>query len=163
MHTLSLADGFPDLDRGPQFESALWTQLMKLLGSKRIRTTAYHPIANDFIERLHCQLKTAPKFHTNPIHWVESLPLVLVIQTALKEDIRCTSVELVYGVWCMVYGVCMVYGSSLRLPGDFLSFNKDTTPADPAAYVRNLKSTMQELKTTPVRITHSDQCTSTRR
>ena len=31
-------------DRGSQFESALWTQLMHLLGSKHIRTTAYHPI-----------------------------------------------------------------------------------------------------------------------
>lgn len=29
-------------DRGCQFESALWEKLMRLLGSKRIRTTAYH-------------------------------------------------------------------------------------------------------------------------
>ena len=32
---------------------------MQLLGSKHIRTTAYHPIANVFIERLHRQLKAA--------------------------------------------------------------------------------------------------------
>ena len=30
-------------DRGRQFESALWKNLMEALGSKRIRTTAYHP------------------------------------------------------------------------------------------------------------------------
>ncbi|ROT72055.1 hypothetical protein C7M84_009592 [Penaeus vannamei] len=38
--------GTPDTvttDRGAQFESELWRQLMILLGSKRIRTTAYHP------------------------------------------------------------------------------------------------------------------------
>ena len=53
-------------DRGSQFESALGTQLMQLLGSKHIHTTAYHPIANGFIKRLHHQLKTALKSHTNP-------------------------------------------------------------------------------------------------
>ena len=31
-------------DRSCQFESSLWQQLMQLLGTKRIRTTAYHPI-----------------------------------------------------------------------------------------------------------------------
>ena len=30
-------------DRGRQFESHLWNSLMILLGTKRLRTTAYHP------------------------------------------------------------------------------------------------------------------------
>ncbi len=33
-------------DRGRQFESNLWDFLMSLLGTKRARTTAYHPQAN---------------------------------------------------------------------------------------------------------------------
>ena len=37
-------------DRGQQFESALWTQLMRLLGTQRIHTTSYHPIANGLVE-----------------------------------------------------------------------------------------------------------------
>lgn len=37
-------------DQGRQFESELWKKLMKLLGSKRVRTTAYHPITNNLIE-----------------------------------------------------------------------------------------------------------------
>ena len=36
-------------DRGRQFKSTLWTQLMHLLGCKRIHTTPYHPIANGII------------------------------------------------------------------------------------------------------------------
>ena len=36
--------------RGHQFESTLWRELMELLESKRIHTTAYHPSANGLIE-----------------------------------------------------------------------------------------------------------------
>ena len=42
-------------DHGRQFESALWQQLIQLLGSKR------NPIANGLIERFHCQLKASLK------------------------------------------------------------------------------------------------------
>ena len=40
-------------DRGKQFESSLWQQLMQLLGCNRIRTTSYHPMANGMIECFH--------------------------------------------------------------------------------------------------------------
>ena len=55
-------------DRGRQLESALWTELMHLLGSKRIRTTSYHPIANGLIKRFHRQLKAALKSQRNTDH-----------------------------------------------------------------------------------------------
>ena len=42
-------------DKGCQFESELFTHLMQLLGTKRIHTTAYHPIANGLVEHLHRQ------------------------------------------------------------------------------------------------------------
>ena len=45
-------------DRGGQFESALWAQLTQMLGSRRIRTTSYHPIANGLVKQFHRQLKT---------------------------------------------------------------------------------------------------------
>ena len=44
-------------DQGRQFESSLWSQLMKVLGTHRTRTTAYHSIANGLVERLHRLLK----------------------------------------------------------------------------------------------------------
>ena len=37
-------------DRGSQFESTLFEHITQLLGVKRIRTTAYHPIANGMVE-----------------------------------------------------------------------------------------------------------------
>ena len=65
-------------DRGQEFESALWMQLMRLLGTNRIRTTAYHPIANDLVERFHCQLKGSLKCIPDPTHWTKALPLILL-------------------------------------------------------------------------------------
>ena len=90
------------------------------------------------IERFHQQLKSALKAHPNTVQWTNSLPLVLLgIRTALKEDIRCTTAEL-------------VYGTSLRLPGEFFD-NRPSTMADPSNYVLQLKATMQKLQATPTR------------
>nr|XP_012235009.1 PREDICTED: uncharacterized protein LOC105679520 [Linepithema humile] len=50
-------------DQERQFESELFKQLARLTGSQHIRTTAYHPVANGMVERLHRQLKAAIKSH----------------------------------------------------------------------------------------------------
>ena len=125
-------------DRGRQFESRLWRALTQLLGTKHMHTTAYHPIANGLVERFHRQLKSALKAHPQPDHWTDALPLVLLgIRTTLKEDIACTAAEL-------------VYGTSLRLPGEFFTASDDCL-ADPASYVTHLRSTMQTIRATPTR------------
>ena len=51
---------------------------MNLLGSSRIRTTAYHPIAKGMVERFHRQLKAALKCRLNQSTWTEALPLVML-------------------------------------------------------------------------------------
>ena len=90
---------------GRQFESALWRELTHLLGSKRIRTTSYHPIANGLVERFHRQLKESLKSQNDPIHWTESLPLVLLgIRTAYKSDVKCTAANLCMGPHCACPG-----------------------------------------------------------
>ncbi|RTG89593.1 uncharacterized protein DC041_0013071, partial [Schistosoma bovis] len=43
----------PSTGRGQQFESASFSSLTRLLGTKRIRTTAYHPASNGLVERFH--------------------------------------------------------------------------------------------------------------
>ena len=53
-------------DKGVQFESTLWQNLTNLLGTKRIRTTAYHPCANGLVEHFHRQLKAALKAVQDP-------------------------------------------------------------------------------------------------
>ena len=59
-------------DRGGQFESSLWTQLMTALGTTSCRTTSYHPQPIGF-ECFHRQLKADLKTHANAA-WTESLP-----------------------------------------------------------------------------------------
>ena len=134
-------------DRGRQFESALWDKLMQLLGCKRIRTTSYHPAANGLIECFHRQLKASLKAHPNPTQWTESLPLVLLgVRTQLKEDLKCTAAEL-------------VYGTTLRLPGEFFDDSKAEATPDPTSYVTRLKGMMKVLQATPVR--KQQPCTNT--
>ena len=40
-------------DRGRQFESMFWKELMQVLESTRIRTIAYHPCVNGLVEWFH--------------------------------------------------------------------------------------------------------------
>ena len=125
-------------DRGRQFESHLWREISHLLGTKHIHTTAYHPSSNGLVERFHRQLKSALKAHPHPEQWTEALPLILLgIRTYLKEDIGCTAADL-------------VYGTTLRLPGEFFSPSTGSCP-DPSSYVARLRTTMQALRATPPR------------
>ncbi|XP_011054160.1 PREDICTED: uncharacterized protein LOC105145940 [Acromyrmex echinatior] len=63
-------------DQGSQFEAQLFDTLTKLIGSKRCRTTAYHPESNGIIERWHRSLKTALMCH-GETQWTDTLPIKL--------------------------------------------------------------------------------------
>jgi len=95
-------------DQGRQFEARLFKTLATITGSSLTLTTAWHPASSGMIERLHHQLKAALMCHADA-HCAEALPLVLLgIRSAWKEDLQALSAEL-------------VYGSPLRLPGDFFA------------------------------------------
>lgn len=114
---------------------------MHLLGSSRLRTTAYHRMANGLVERFHRQLKSSLKACHTPTHWVDALPIILLgIRTALKQDLGCSAAEL-------------VYGTTLRIPGEFFSI-ADSTAEDPGSYVVQLKATMQKLRAIEPREKH---------
>ncbi|XP_076384453.1 uncharacterized protein LOC143263180 [Megalopta genalis] len=95
-------------DQGRQFESSLFKHLNELTGTTHLRTTAYHPAANGMVERFHRQLKAAIRCHQD-VQWTRVLPTILLgLRAAWKEDTKSTAAEL-------------VYGETLRLPGEFLA------------------------------------------
>ena len=103
--------------------SALWKELTQLLGTTQCRTTAYHPCANGLVERLHCQLKASLNALHNTSKWADALSMVLLgIRTAVKDDFKCTSAEL-------------VYGTTLRLHGEFVTPQNSSSLPDPVSYM----------------------------
>ena len=120
-------------DRGAQFESALFTSLTRLLGCNRIRTTSYHPQANGLVERFHRQLKAALKAHDDSTRWCEYLPIVLLgIRSTTKQDLGHSPAEL-------------VFGTTLQLPGQFVSPSCTKDPPDPSSYADRLAQHMTQL------------------
>lgn len=121
-------------DRGAQFESAIFEAMTKLIGSRRIRTTAYHPQSNGIIERWHRSLKAAIMCHGTR-DWVNVLPMVLLgLRNSFKNDIKASAAE-------------MVYGTTLRVPGEY--FAVDEPIGCPDMFVQKLREWMRQVGPKP--------------
>ena len=125
--------GVPDditSDRGPQFTSHMWSELNQLLGISTSNTTAYRPQANGLVERFHRQLKGSLKARLQGPRWMDELPLVLLgVRTAWREDPDCSAADL-------------VYGTSLRLPGEFLPHEQRDLRVS-SEFLRQLRDNMR--------------------
>lgn len=124
-------------DRGPQFQSTLFTEFTNLLGIKHISTTAHHLCSNGLVERFHRQLKYALTVSTCGRTWVDKLPFVmLALRNTVKLDLKCTSAEL-------------VFGKPSTLPGQIFHNATDTVPS--SQFVTDLKRKMTDIIYTPTR------------
>lgn len=120
-------------DQGKQFESSLFKQFSSLLGSTRIRCTAYHPQANGIIERFHRHLKSSIMACAGN-KWTDVLPTVLLgIRSAYKSDIQAAPSEL-------------VYGSVLRLPADLFDSSYTAEKTADFNFVQQLRTMMLRVK-----------------
>ncbi|CAN7938351.1 unnamed protein product, partial [Ixodes hexagonus] len=68
----------------------------------------------------------------------------LGVRSALKLDLGCTAAEL-------------VYGSTLRLPGEFFNSNKNSQTVPPQTYLDNLRELIRELQLTLPRLPDSQK------
>lgn len=84
-------------DQGKQFESQMFNELCKLLGTTRSRTTPYHPQANAKVERFHKTLKEHLLARSKE-DWYSALPIVLLtLRNTYREDLKASPAQLVYG------------------------------------------------------------------
>lgn len=130
--------GVPDkitTDQGRQFESSLFQEFAKVIGSKVIHTTSYHPQANGQIERWHRVMKNAIKCHTDT-KWVDALPLVLIgLRCSVNPDIGYSPAEL-------------TYGTTLQIPGQFVTEKSYLANNE---WVSSFCDYMQNIQTTEVK------------
>lgn len=132
-------------DQGRQFESALFNELSRALGTKHIRTTAYHPQANGLIERWHRTLKAAICCK-DATRWSEHLPLILLgLRTAFKEDLNASPAEL-------------VYGSTLTIPAEFVVEQPQPSWTEQSEFVKTLREAMSRIRPSTT-AWHSDRPT----
>ena len=86
------------------------------------------------VERFHRQLKNSLKASPDATRWTEHLPIILLgIRNTVKVDLNCTPAQL-------------VYGTTLRLPGQFFSSSSTTPDLAPSSYADRLQSAMLTLK-----------------
>ena len=121
-------------DRGRQFESATWRSLMASLGARWIHTSSFHPQGNGMVERTHRHLKAAIMSRDDPHSWMTALPVVLLgIRAAMKSDLGCSSADL-------------VFGTPLRLPGEFIDPSTISNTPDPSSYAVDLRECLDQLR-----------------
>ena len=86
------------------------------------------------VELFHRDLKASFKASSDSSKWTKLLPLILLnIQCTLKQDLQCTPAQL-------------VYGTTLRLPGQFFTPSCADKQIDPTIYADRLSSCMQQLR-----------------
>ena len=111
-------------DRGSQFTSQLWSSIAQLLGIQLHHTIAYHPQSNDLVERFHRHLKSSLRARLTGPNWTTDLPWVLLGIRTLKEDLGCSSAEL-------------VYGAPITVPGEF--FHTHNSQRDHQSQLQQLR------------------------
>lgn len=122
-------------DQGSQFESKLLRELNNIIGSHRIHTTSYHPQSNGMVERFHRQLKASLMARCNTIHWSDELPLVLLgIRVSIKEELKCSPAE-------------MLYGQALKVPGEIIA-DSQNPQTDTHEYIQKLREHFRNIKPT---------------
>lgn len=120
-------------DRGPQFRSKLFGEICQLLGVDTVKTTSYNPKSNGIVERMQKVLKNSLKCRGK--NWLDDLPFVLLgLRTVIREDVGVSAAE-------------MMYGCSLRLPGEFFVAGPSIT--NESAFVQQLRTAMAKMRPPP--------------
>ncbi|GBM00287.1 Retrovirus-related Pol polyprotein from transposon 297 [Araneus ventricosus] len=122
-------------NQGTNFNSALFTELCKLLGILKTRMTALHPESNGMVERFNRTILNHLSLFVsrNQTDWDTHLPLfLLAYRSAELEVTGLTPAE-------------MFFGRTLRLPCDILFGRPSETPYSPNKYMKNLEARLESV------------------
>lgn len=87
-------------DRGPEFEGTLMSELCKLMGIDKVRSTPYHPQVNGMLERFHRTLNSmlGKVVEQNQRDWHEHLaPVMAAYRATVHETTGFTPNRLMFG------------------------------------------------------------------
>ncbi|KAI5737937.1 hypothetical protein M8J77_000914 [Diaphorina citri] len=121
-------------DQGRNFLSTLFKEVASILGIELKQTTAYHPQANGLVERSHRTLKAALmcRLRAATSSWSLELPAVLLgLRSTYKEDLQASPANL-------------VYGTTLRLPGEYFEPPQSTTAT--SEYAQKLHNIFESVR-----------------
>ncbi|GFX24852.1 transposon Tf2-9 polyprotein [Trichonephila clavipes] len=117
--------------RERNIKSELFKNIGLICGFKVCTTTSYHLQCNGKTERIHRTLKAAIRAH-NSVKWTQTLPTVLLgLRSALRSDTNYTIAQ-------------MVYGQTIRLPGEF--FEKPKNVLDLDTFAEEFQKQMDQLQ-----------------
>ncbi|GBL92230.1 Transposon Ty3-I Gag-Pol polyprotein [Araneus ventricosus] len=122
-------------DQGTNFNSALFTELCKLLGILKTRTTALHPESDGMVERFNRKILNhlALFVSRNQTDWDTHLPLFLLAYRSAEHEVTgLTPAE-------------MLFGRTLRLPCDILFGRPSEMPSSPNEYMKNLETRLESV------------------
>ncbi|GBM15589.1 Transposon Ty3-I Gag-Pol polyprotein [Araneus ventricosus] len=122
-------------DQGTNFNSALFTELCKLLGILKTRTTALQPESDGMVERFNRTILNHLSLFVskNQTDCDTHLPLfLLAYKSADHEASGCTPAD-------------MLFGRTLRLPCDILFGRPSDTPSSPNEYLNNLEARLESV------------------
>ena len=123
-------------DQGRNFESTVFSEMCRLLGVKKTRTTPLHPQSDGMVERFNrtfeAQLSKFVDQHQSD--WDEHVPLLLMAyRTASHETTGVTPAK-------------MMMGRDLRLPIDlFIGRPPEEVPVHKSEYAQQLHSRMERI------------------
>ena len=120
-------------DQGKQFESQLLSEVCKLLGITKSRTTAYHPQSDGLVERynrtLLAMLSTAAT--ERPFDWEDHLRrLCMAFNTSVQSTTGHTPFYL-------------MFGRQARMPIDIMYGNPAVPESSPSEYAQHLRDTLE--------------------
>ena len=87
-------------DRGSNFTSDLIEKLYQMLGTRGIRTSAYHPQTDGMVERYTATLTAGLKKYVDkfPNEWNKAIPYVLfACRSAIHQSTGFSSFEIIFG------------------------------------------------------------------